>query len=111
MLAHTLWMLAEVEFAHLSRPGFRLVGALGRLMPTQCQHTMPTTMPTHLHYIILDELNTMNQTMESVFIEIISSKRKKNAVGTIYRPPSSDHNAFLLEIQQLLSNPLLQHKH
>ena len=68
-------------------------------------------VPTHLHYIILDELNTMNQTMESVFIEIISSKRNNFVVGTIYRPPSSDHNAFLLEIQQLLSNPLLQNKH
>ena len=31
--------------------------------------------------------------------------------GTIYRPPSSDHNTFLQDMQQLLSNPILQNKH
>ena len=68
-------------------------------------------VPTNLHYIVRNDLNTMSHTMESVFIEIISPKRKNLVVGTIYHPPSSDHNAFLLEIQQLLSNPSLQNKH
>ena len=68
-------------------------------------------VPTHLHYIAQNELNMMNHTLESVFIEIILPKRKNLVVGTICRPPSSDHNTFLLEIQQLLSNPILQNKH
>ena len=31
-------------------------------------------------------------------------------VGTIYRPPSSSHNDFLLEMQHLLVHPILQNK-
>ena len=54
-------------------------------------------VPTHLHYIILDELNTMNQTMESVFIEIIFLEKKRKILWA--RSPSSDNNAiFTLEI-------------
>ena len=53
----------------------------------------------------------MNHTLESVFIESILPKRKKLSRRHNNRPPSSDHNTFLLEIQQLLSNPILQNKH
>ena len=68
-------------------------------------------VPIHFHYIVLNDLNLMNETMETVFIEITLPKRKNLVVGTIYRPPSADHNTFLTELQQLLSNPLLQNKH
>ena len=51
-------------------------------------------VPIHLHYIILNELNQMKETMETVFIEIKVPKRKNLIVGTVYRPPSSDHNTF-----------------
>ena len=67
-------------------------------------------VPTHLHYTVLNELNKMSQTVESVFIEITLPKRKNVVIGVIYRPPSSDHNMFLQEMQQLLLNPILQNK-
>ena len=38
----------------------------------------------------------MNHTMESVFIEIISSKRKILVVGTIYRPPGGGGGTQML---------------
>ena len=68
-------------------------------------------VPDHFTFNVLDDINLMNQGMESVFIEIILEKRKNVIVGTVYRPPSSNQNEFLVEIQHLLSHPLFQNKH
>ena len=47
----------------------------------------------------------------SVYWNHTSEKEKNLVICTIYRPPSYDHNTFLLEIQHLLWSPILQNKH
>ena len=66
-------------------------------------------VPVRFNYTT--DVNVMNQTMETVFIEIALHNKKNIIIGTIYRPPSADPNNFLHEMQQFLSNPLFQNKH
>ena len=68
-------------------------------------------VPDHLNFKVLSHINTMNLAMEVVFIELVLQNKKNIVVGTIYRPPSSNHNEFLVEMQHLLVHPLLQNKH
>ena len=68
-------------------------------------------VPDHLNFKVLSDINTMNLAMEVVFIEIVLQNKKNIVVGTIYRPPSSNHNEFLVEMQHLLVHSLLQNKH
>ena len=51
--------------------------------------------------LILRVLNLL----ESVFIEIISSKRQRMVIGVIYRPPNRDINQFNDAFDLLLTEP------
>lgn len=45
-----------------------------------------------------------NETIESLFIEIVSEKNKNIVIGTIYRPPNSNFNDFENNLKTILSN-------
>ena len=61
-------------------------------------------------FIIRDDLNSMNNNVESLFIEIIIPGNKNIIVGIIYRPPSSNSNDFLTYLTDLVKNPLFMKK-
>ena len=61
-------------------------------------------------YVIRSELNYMNPDIETIFVEIIVPNNKNIIVGTIYRPPRSNHNEFLNYMNEILQNPVLQNK-
>ena len=61
-------------------------------------------------YIIHEQLNIMNDTVESLFIEIIIPDSKNIFIGVIYRPPNSNINDFVLYLQGLLHDPVFINK-
>ena len=52
----------------------------------------------------------MNTYIESLFIEISIPKNKNIVVGIIYRLPNSNANEFLLNLADLINNPILANK-
>ena len=61
-------------------------------------------------YVIRDEINSMNDIVESLFIEISIPGNKNIIIGIIYRPPSSNLNDFIIYLADLLRNPLFSNK-
>ena len=55
-------------------------------------------------------LNYMNDSIETIFVEIESVERKNIIIGVVYRPPKSSQNEFLSQLQNILANPLLRDK-
>ena len=64
----------------------------------------------YFKYTVLDELNFMNDFIESLFVEITIPHCKNIIVGIIYRPPNSNSNDFLTCLTSLLSNALFVNK-
>ena len=62
-------------------------------------------------YVPRDELKYINPNIESIFAEIIIPGAKNIIIGTIYRPPRSNHNDFINCIHEILANPVLNNKH
>ena len=61
-------------------------------------------------YKIHSEINIMNESVESLFIEINVPNTKNIIIGVVYRPPSSNSNDFLVYLTDLLNSPLLVNK-
>ena len=61
-------------------------------------------------YEILENLNTMNDSVESLFVEVKIPGNKNILVGTIYRPPNSNFKTFLLYVKEILLNPVISNK-
>ena len=61
-------------------------------------------------YIIHEELNVTNDVLESLFVELINPNGKNILIGVIYRPPRSNLDAFLTNMQNLVQNPILTNK-
>ena len=58
-------------------------------------------------FTVCEELNIMNDSIESLFIEISIPQNKNIVIGVIYIPPNSNPNEFLTHLPNLLNNPLL----
>ena len=56
------------------------------------------------------ELYMMNDSLESLFVEIIIPGEKNLLVGVVYRPPNGDVNEFIEELSNTLSSPLSRNK-
>ena len=52
-------------------------------------------VPQCFEFTVYEELNVMNDSIESLFIEIPIPKNKNIVIGVIYRPPNSNTNEFL----------------
>ena len=61
-------------------------------------------------FIIHEELNVTNDVLESLFVELINPNGKNILIGVIYRPPRSNLDAFLTNMQNLVQNPILTNK-
>ena len=64
-------------------------------------------MKTHFP---IEELNCMNDVVESLFVELIIPNSKNILIGVIYRPPKSNLNNFMTYLQNLIKNPLFVNK-
>ena len=53
----------------------------------------------------------MTPTTESLFIEILTPRKKGIIIGVLYKPPNSDSNYFLEEYQTLMDQPIFNSKH
>ena len=67
-------------------------------------------VPHCLEYTVCDDLNVMNNYIESLFIEISIPQNKNIIIGIIYRPPNSNVIEFINYITNLMNNPLLVNK-
>ncbi|XP_041463802.1 uncharacterized protein LOC121414811 [Lytechinus variegatus] len=63
-----------------------------------------------LEYHLTPDLNVMNQSLETVFVEVVIPGQSNFIVGVVYRPPQSSVENFTDELQDLLSNPVLHSK-
>ena len=61
-------------------------------------------------FIIHEELNVTNDVLESLFVELVNPNGKNILIGVIYRPPRSNLDAFLTNMQNLVQNPILTNK-
>ena len=55
------------------------------------------------NFSIIQNLTVLNNTMETLFIEIDIAKNKNIVIGVIYRPPQSNPRDFITHIQEMLS--------
>ena len=61
-------------------------------------------------FIVREDLNTMNDTIESLFVEISIPYFKNIIVGVIYRPPNTNSIDFLTQLEDLLRDPIFLNK-
>ena len=59
---------------------------------------------------VCDELNVMNEIVETLFVEICIPQSKNIIIGIVYRPPSSSSKDFLNCMTNLLKSPLFINK-
>ena len=67
-------------------------------------------VPQCFEFTVYEELNVMNDSRESLFIEIPIPQNKNIVIGVIYRPPNSNPNEFLTYLSNLINNPLFVNK-
>ena len=67
-------------------------------------------VPQCFEFTVYEELNVMNDSIESLFIEIPIPQNKNIVIGVIYRPPNSNTNEFLTYLSNLINNPLFVNK-
>ena len=94
---HSLYSLQGYDLIVNNRPN-RQGGGVALYIKTDFNFTQKTA------------LNHVNDSIETIFIEIEFVGRKNIVIGIIYRPPNSSHNDFLLNLQNILSNPILRSK-
>ena len=63
-----------------------------------------------MDYRVRHELHTMNDLLETIFVEIDIPGRRNVIIGVIYRPPQGNLDLAVNELQTILSNPLLANK-
>ena len=63
-----------------------------------------------LEYHVTPELNIMNQSLETVFVEVAIPGQSNLVIGVVYRPPQSNRDNFTDELQDLLSIPVMNNK-
>ena len=61
-------------------------------------------------YVVRDELNSMTDSIESLFIEISVPGSKNIIIGVVYRPPNTNTKSFLDYFSDLVKNPIFIHK-
>ena len=61
-------------------------------------------------YKVHEQLNCMDDVVESLFVELINPNGKNILIGVMYRPPKSNTNNFITYLQGLLQNPLFSNK-
>ena len=52
----------------------------------------------------------MNQSLETVFVEVAIPGQSNLVIGVVYRPPQSNIDNFTDELQDLLSYPVMNNK-
>ena len=62
-------------------------------------------VPQCFEFTACEELNIINDSIESLFIEISIPQNKNVVIGVIYRPPNSNPNEFLTYLSNLINNP------
>ena len=60
-------------------------------------------VPTQLNYRVLNEVNVMNDLMESVFVDLFFADKRNVIIGVVYRLPQGNENLFINEMQAVLS--------
>ena len=61
-------------------------------------------------FLIREDLNIMNNSLESLFVEISIPYSKNIIIGVIYRPPNTNPTDFLSQLADLLGNPIFVNK-
>ena len=92
-----LFALPGFEFVYRNRQN-RVGGGVGLYISNKFE------------YIIHEELNVTSAVLESLFVELIIPNGKNILIGVIYRPPRSNLDAFLTNMQNLVQNPILTNK-
>ena len=64
-------------------------------------------VPQCFECTVYEELNVMNDSIDSLFIEIPIPQNKNIVIGVIYRPPNSNPNEFLTYLSNLIIIPFL----
>ena len=65
---------------------------------------------SQMEYLVRHELNTMNNLLESIFVEVVIPGKRNVIIGVVYRPPPSNLDLAVNEMQIILSNPLFVNK-
>jgi len=61
-------------------------------------------------YTVHEQLNCMDDVVESPFVELTNPNGKNILIGVMYRPPKSNINNFITYLQSLLQNPIFSNK-
>ena len=61
-------------------------------------------------FVIREDLNILNDTIESLFVEISIPYFKNIIIGVVYRPPNTSFTEFLTQLEDLLRNPVFLNK-
>ena len=67
-------------------------------------------IPSHMDYQICPEITVMTDVLETIFVEIFVPGKRNVVIGVVYRPPQSNLNLVMDEMQNILSNPSLDNK-
>lgn len=96
------WIKNETMADDMSIPGYNLecINRENKLGGGVCLY-----IKEGIHYKIRNDINTnIDNTIESLFIEIASDKSKNTIIGVIYRPPSNNFDKFQESINSIIEN-------
>lgn len=62
-------------------------------------------IPSFLNFSTIQDITFINDTIESLFVEVHIPKLRNMVVGVIFKPPQSNCNEFNMYFQNLLSKP------
>ena len=101
------WFTSETDKNIYSIPGYDLISNYRK---SKRGGGVAIYIPSQLDYQMCQELNTMCDHLEALFLEIYVPGRKNIVIGVIYRPPQGNLIHFMNEMQSILENPVLNGK-
>ena len=67
-------------------------------------------VPSQFEYVIIEDMNLMNEIAETLFIEISDRDKRKTILGVVYKSPHSNSADFLDTLNNLLHCHSVQNK-